>query len=222
MQRIPEPELMNDAHQAQAYAEADFSEPHTAFIDQLQKAHPHLPPSGHALDLGCGPADITLRFAKAFPQWTVDGLDAAEAMLEWGRKAIRTAIEADQITDRIVLQKAYLPRDDAPRSHYDFIFSNSLLHHLADPLDLWRSLQRWGAPTTPVFIMDLMRPESPAIAQALVDQYAQGEPDILRHDFYHSLLAAYTLEEVRTQLEQMDLRHLQVQAISDRHWIVWG
>lgn len=33
MDRAPEPELMDDAAQAMAYAEADFSEPHGRFIE---------------------------------------------------------------------------------------------------------------------------------------------------------------------------------------------
>lgn len=218
MKRVPEPELMDQESQAQAYAEADFSSPHTAFIHHLKQTHPSLPPFGHALDLGCGPADITIRFGKAFPQWKVDGLDAAAMMLKFGQKAI----QAEGLTAQITLQQAYLPQDQAPRSQYDFIFSNSLLHHLANPLDLWRSLKRWGHEKTPVFIMDLMRPEREAIAQAFVRQYAQGEPEILRHDFYHSLLAAYTLDEVKAQLAQECLCHLSIEAVSDRHWIVWG
>ncbi len=32
MKRIPEPELMDGAEQASAYAEADFSEPHDHFM----------------------------------------------------------------------------------------------------------------------------------------------------------------------------------------------
>ncbi len=32
MDRIPEPELMDEVEQARAYAAADFSEPHQAFV----------------------------------------------------------------------------------------------------------------------------------------------------------------------------------------------
>ena len=102
------------------------------------------------------------------------------------------------------------------------MFSNSLLHHLTDPAVLWNCIRRWTAPGTPVFVMDLMRPESRDRARALVDQYAAGEPDILRHDFLHSLFAAYEVGEVEAQLRAADLAHLQVRPCSDRHLVVRG
>lgn len=218
MDRTPEPDLMNDRAQALAYANADFSVPHNAFIEHLSASFPHLPITGYALDLGCGPGDITIRFVKAFPQWRVDGIDGAASMLKIGQKAI----ESRGLQTQIGFHQVYVPRDKAPQAAYDFIFSNSLLHHLADPLDLWRSLQSLSKSHTPIFIMDLMRPESQAIASSLVQQYAADEPDVLQTDFYNSLLAAYTLDEVRQQLQQTGLPHLQLQIISDRHWVAWG
>lgn len=106
MQRIPEPELMNEAEQAHAYAQADFTEPHDRCIELLKNALSNLPPIGAALDLGCGPADITLRLARAFPSWTIDGLDGSPAMLNYGYEAVQQA----DLTGRITLREAYLPQ----------------------------------------------------------------------------------------------------------------
>lgn len=187
---------------------------------------PSLPVAGQALDLGCGPGDITLRFARAFPQWSIDGIDGATAMLQYGH----TAVEAAGLQERVRLWEAYLPVN-APKQGgkglplqpgYDCILSNSLLHHLKDPMVLWQSIQQWSLPRTSIFVMDLMRPESLTVAQQLVDCYVEGEPEVLRHDFYHSLLAAYTVTEIEQQLVQAGLSHLQVKAVSDRHFIVWG
>jgi hypothetical protein len=68
--------------------------------------------------------------------------------------------------------------------------------------------------------MDLMRPGSSSEAAALVDEYSRGEPEVLRRDFHNSLLAAYRPEEIRQQLIDAKLAHLQVQVVSDRHWLV--
>lgn len=218
MERIPEPDLMNEAAQALAYAEADFSEPHTYCIDLLKTSLPDLPKSGAALDLGCGTADISIRFARAFPGWTVDGLDGAAAMLAHGH----AAVQRSGLSDRIHLIEAYLPHGSAPRDRYDLIFSNSLLHHLADPNILWESIHRWAKPEAWIFIMDLMRPDSVDQAAQFVQQYAANEPDILQRDFYNSLLAAYRIEEVQSQLQQAQLGHLSLKAVSDRHYVLWG
>jgi ubiquinone/menaquinone biosynthesis C-methylase UbiE len=217
MQRIPEPELMDDEAQARAYAEADFEAPHSYFIELFQQAFPGRNINGSVLDLGCGPADISLRFAKAYPECELHGVDGAAAMLAFGEQAIRQA----ELQDRIRLLQGYLPGVGLPLPQYDTVISNSLLHHLADPMTLWQTVQEYAAPSAPVFIMDLMRPASTLQAQALVDEYAAEEPEVLQHDFYHSLLAAYTPQEVQQQLSVLALP-LTVKVVSDRHLIVSG
>jgi ubiquinone/menaquinone biosynthesis C-methylase UbiE len=213
---------MTDDQQARAYAEANFEEPHNQFIQCLQRALPHLPSTGIALDLGCGPADIALRFAHSFPHWSVESWDASEAMLSYGYQAVEQA----GLQDRVKLKNVYLPVQDPQitreTKRYPLIFSNSLLHHLADPMVLWAEIQRWAEAEAAVFIMDLLRPDTREQAAQLVEQYAQNEPEILRRDFFNSLLAAYRLDEVTAQLHQAGLSQLQVKVVSDRHFIVWG
>lgn len=187
-------------------------------IERLLAAHPSLPATGVALDLGCGPGDIAIRFARRCPGWSVDGVDGAEAMLAFGRDAVARA----GVADRVRLHRAYLPDEAPPRAHYDFVFSNSLLHHLADAATLWTSVARHAAPGAPIFVMDLMRPDTRATAARFVDDYAAGEPDVLRHDFFHSLLAAYRTDEVVEQVRAAGLDGLRVDAVSDRHLVVSG
>ncbi|PZD74777.1 Trans-aconitate 2-methyltransferase [Acaryochloris thomasi RCC1774] len=203
--------------QARAYAEADFEEPHRYCLELLQN-HLTLPATGRALDLGCGPGDITLRFARAFPGWRVDGVDGSAAMLHYGHRAVTQA----NLQERVQLLQAYLPDGTVPHDCYPCIFSNSLLHHLINPDVLWQSIHRWAEHGAGIFIMDLMRPEDRATAHNMMETYAAGEPEVLRQDFFHSLLAAYTLTEVQDQLAHARLDQLQVKAVSDRHFIIWG
>jgi SAM-dependent methyltransferase len=218
MNRVAEPELMLDADQALAYASADFEEPHNMFVDLLEQRLEGLPSSGVALDLGCGPGDISFRFLRAFAGWRVDALDGSPAMLDLGRQmAVRAGLEA-----RLCFHEVRLPHGSAPSPSYDLVFSNALLHHLDDPAVLWSSACRFARADTFLFVMDLMRPESRARAQELIDLYAADEPDVLRADFYNSLLAAYRLSEVREQLRAASLGHLELEVVSDRHFIVWG
>ena len=81
MERIPEPDLMDDAEQAEAYAEADFSEPHEAFVRHFKTCFPDFL-SGELLDLGCGTADVIIRLARVFPGVNITGIDGAQAMLD--------------------------------------------------------------------------------------------------------------------------------------------
>ncbi len=221
MERIPEPELMDEEEQACAYAAADFSEPHGRFIELFRESFPGLDPHGHVLDLGCGPGDIAMRFARAFPGCRVQGIDGAVAMLRCGL-AILAGDDAADVRGRVELIQARLPVESLPRPGYDIVISNSLLHHLSEPSILWKTVEAAAAPGAPVFIMDLMRPAAEAEARRLVDVYMPVEPEILKRDFFNSLLAAFTVDEVRAQLVESGLEYLKAGPVSDRHLAVWG
>lgn len=218
MERRPEPELMTDPAQARAYAEADFSEPHDHFIELFRAHFPEQAITGLVLDLGCGPADVSIRFARAYPDCRILGVDGARAMLDEGLRAVAHA----GLADRIRLVEGYLPGAALPEVEFAAVISNSLLHHLGDPMVLWQTMAEIAVPGTPVCVMDLLRPADRAAAERLVAEHAADAPEILRQDFFSSLLAAYRLEEVQAQLSQAGLSHLSAAEISDRHLLVAG
>lgn len=219
MRRTPEPELMDEAEQARAYALADFDEPNARFVDYFAAAFPELT-RGSVLDLGCGPGDIVLRIATRRPQLVVHGLDGSAAMLAF---AVERLHATPALGGRVQFIEGILPGATLPLPAYDAVVSNSLLHHLHDPLVFWRAVREAGAPGAAVMVMDLFRPASAAAASALVAQYAAGEPEVLQRDFLASLHAAFEPGEVREQLAATGLGDfLQVTTVSDRHLLVTG
>jgi ubiquinone/menaquinone biosynthesis C-methylase UbiE len=217
LQRIPEPELMNEPEQTRAYAETDFSAPNDAFVAHFRQRFPDFA-GGAVIDLGCGPADVAMRFARAYPEATILGLDGAQAMLDLGRKAV----EAEGLGQRLTLRKCRLPDMGLPTRAFDAVISNSLLHHLDDPAVLWQTVRQVARRGAALLVMDLMRPASAAEAENLTQRYAADAPPVLQRDFHHSLLAAYRPDEVRQQLDAAGLEQLRVEAMSDRHLLVWG
>ena len=219
MQRIPEPEeLMDEAAQALAYASADFSEANRLFADLLTN-QADAPLSGRLLDLGCGPADIPLELAGRYPDLQIDAADGARAMLDLAQRNIDKDPRSNA---RIRLICTHLPSDELPAAAYQFVVSNSLLHHLARPETLWQTIARCAAPGAQILIMDLARPTSALAVDAIVETYALDEPEVLRRDFRNSLFAAYRVEEVEAQLNAADLDTLDVAMVSDRHLAVSG
>jgi SAM-dependent methyltransferase len=109
-----------------------------------------------------------------------------------------------------------------PGRPYDAVLSNSLLHHLADPLDLWRAVRAAGRPGAAVLVMDLARPADVEGVDRVLAAHAAGAPEVLWNDFRNSLFAAYTVEEVRDQLAAAGIAGLSVEMVSDRHLAVSG
>jgi len=215
MHRQPEPELMDLEHEAQAYAAADFSGVNAAFVDRLLSLAWNFD-AARCVELGSGPADITIRLARQRPAWHVDAVDAAEAMIALARVAIAQA----------GVQNVRLHHVDAKQTKlaagYDLIFCNSLLHHLPDPLPMWHEIRRLARPGTIVLVRDLIRPATYDLAEELVEQYAGRESETLRHEYYRSLLSAFTPAEIRDQLDEAGLSELEIRQASDRHVDVSG
>ncbi|PKN55546.1 MAG: SAM-dependent methyltransferase [Deltaproteobacteria bacterium HGW-Deltaproteobacteria-14] len=215
MDRTPEPELMDAAAQADAYAAADFAtsdaELVAAFLARFGEGL-----AGPVVDLGCGPGNIALRVARARPDLAVVGVDGAEAMLAVARSRAAALRNATFV-------RATLPSAALPAAAFGAVVSNSLLHHLHDPVaSLWRTVLRVARPGAPVYVADLRRPPTPAAARAIVERYAAAEPEALRADFLASLHAAFEPDEIRAQLAAAGLAGWEVAAVGDRHVQVTG
>lgn len=217
MRRQTEAEIMDDPEIALAYARTDFAAVNAAFVERL------LDLTGSAiqldlLDLGCGPGDIPIRIAIARPGWRINALDASAPMLELARAAEAAAGFTGRV--RWVLGNAAQP--PVEDHSCDVLCSNSILHHLHDPAPLWRAAKRLLRAGGLVFMRDLYRPPTAEAAWMLVQQHATEASQTLKQEFYNSLLAAHTPQEIQGQLQAAGLAHLHVKTITDRHVDVWG
>jgi SAM-dependent methyltransferase len=228
MQRRPEPELMDEAPQALAYAEADFSLTDQAFVESiLERLQLRASPVERVVDLGCGPGNISFRLADALPSLPLLAIDGAAAMLA---PALRRRQAAPDRWPLLRFLQACLPLEDGVLSGlplplqppFQLLVSNSLLHHLHQPEVLWDALRQLGAPGSLVVLRDLRRPESPAALETLVARHASTAPPVLQRDYRASLHAAFRPEEVEEQLRCAGLSCLRVQAVEDRYLDVSG
>ena len=217
MQRVPEPELMDEQEQAAAYAAADWSEAHEKISGYFRQRFPEFT-GGRVIDLGCGTADVTIRFARAYPAVTILGVDGSEVMLSFGRRSVRHA----GLDSRITLENRYLPDARIEKRTFDALICNSLLHHFADPGVFWRTAARCVKPGAPVMIIDLVRPPDHQTAVELVKEHAKGALPVLERDFIASLHAAYSLDEIRQQLISAGMPEFQVDQTDVLHLVAWG
>lgn len=206
---------MDLAEEAKAYADADFADVNAAFVERLAElAGPR--ETALALDLGTGPADIPLRLWRRRPGWKIVAADVSRAMLELARAPLTSAGAAVWLVEQD--SKGAPFKDGA----FDVVFSNSILHHISDTGRFWGEVRRVCRPDTLLFLRDLARPDSEEAAWAIVERYSGKESDLLKEEFYRSLLSAYGVEEVRAQLAEAGLGGLRVETVTDRHLDIFG
>ena len=215
MKRILEPEIMDNAAGAVAYAAADFSESNQSYVDHVLMDFPE--PPGNVVDIGCGPGDVAIRLARARADVQITAVDGSQEMLKLAGQAIKRA----GFEHRITLLHTRIPSASLPDRAFDAVLSKDMLHHLPDPAVLWSEARRLARPGGVVCVMDLTRPGSPDEARAIVESVTPDEHPILKEDFYNSLCAAFTIEEVHEQLRAANLS-LDVERVSSRHIRIRG
>lgn len=211
MDRVTEPEVMDSPQEAIEYDAMDFTDVNTDFAERAVELGPL---EGLILDAGTGPARIPIFLCQRRPQWRVIGIDLAQSMLDIGLKNIKDAGLQQQIELELVDAKR-LPYPDA---HFDMVVSNSLIHHLPNPLPFLQELKRVLKPNGAIFLRDLMRPASQEILYSIVDRVVSECNDHQRQLFQDSLYAAFTLDEVKDMMQQASLEGVKVYQSSDRHW----
>jgi ubiquinone/menaquinone biosynthesis C-methylase UbiE len=215
MQRVLEPEIMADPEQSFAYANADFAASNQWYVDQFLANHSQS--LLNVVDLGCGPCDVMVRLAEAYPDTHITAVDGSAAMIELARKAVR----ATRHGGRITTVQGYLPGVALAEKSFDAVLSKDFLHHLPDPMVLWSEARRLGQKGAVVYVMDLIRPVDEQAARNIVETVTPNEHPILKEDFFNSLRAAFTPDEVEAQTMKAGLK-LRVTQVSERHMLVNG
>ena len=93
--RVPEPEVMDDSGEVEAYSSA-AAMAHLSAIDDTFVAHAERllrgrsspPAAGRALDIGSGPGQIVLKLAQRWPGWRFAGVDRSANMVRQALAAL--------------------------------------------------------------------------------------------------------------------------------------
>lgn len=211
LDRILEPEVMDSLDEAFDYNTMDHSIVNRAFVDDLLAVCPN---PGDVLDLGTGTALIPIELCQRESTCRVMAADAAVSMLQLARNNVETAgligrVQVSQIDAK------QLPYSD---DMFDTVMSNSIVHHIPEPLAVLREAVRVTKPGGLLFFRDLLRPKDQSTLTHLVETYAAGANDHQRQMFDDSLHAALTLDEVRELVASLGFSPESVLATSDRHW----
>lgn len=214
-----EPEVMDTVAEAIDYDTMDHSAVNRVFVDDFLQAAAHLGRrrnGSRVLDLGTGTARIPIELCRRSPDWVVTAIDLAGEMLKVAARNVRAA----ELSERIRLERVDAKSLDFADAQFEAAMSNSILHHIPEPLLALREMVRVLQPGGLLFVRDLLRPDSLAELEQLVELYAGDENAHQRQMFHDSLHAALTVAEVRDLLSECDLSPESVRQTSDRHWTI--
>jgi ubiquinone/menaquinone biosynthesis C-methylase UbiE len=213
MNRILEPEVMDTWLESTAYDAMDFVSVNTAFATDAIELDPH---AIKILDVGTGTARIPIIMCQQRPQYLITGVDLAQSMLIIGERNV----EAAGLNQRIRLERVDSKRMPYPDLEFDMLISNSLVHHLPDPLSLFEEIKRLVRPGGAILIRDLIRPENDTIVNDLVAKIGSNY-DVRQQQLFHdSLKAALTIAEVQSLIDRVGLQQVKLSQSSDLHWTI--
>jgi ubiquinone/menaquinone biosynthesis C-methylase UbiE len=204
--RVPEPEVMDDAREVEAYssaaAQSYLEQIDNTFVEhavRLAKQRER----GRALDIGTGPGQITIKLAGRLTLWKFIGIDRSPNMIAKARENLGAA--GNHLAGRVEFRVAdgnHLPFPDAT---FDFVLCNSVLHHLAQPMQFLDEIARVAAPGAAILLRDLRRPGR--LASPLhIRWHGRHYEGAMRELYNASVHAAYTEEELEKMLLSSRLR----------------
>jgi SAM-dependent methyltransferase len=90
---------------------------------------------GNALDIGCGNGALTIKLAHKFPSAQVTGIDFWGERWEYSKSACEANTKTEDVSDRIIFQKASASNLPFADEYFDAAISNLCFHEVADTKD---------------------------------------------------------------------------------------
>jgi ubiquinone/menaquinone biosynthesis C-methylase UbiE len=208
--RVLEPEWMDTPEEAADYDAMDHSGVNQVFVAEFLRGYR----GGRVLDVGTGTAQIPIEACRQHPSIAFDALDAAGHMLTVARRNIEQA----GLSDRISLHQVPAQRLPFGDGTFPAVMSNSIVHHIPEPVAVLAEMVRVTQPGGWLFVRDLLRPADRATLDQLVNLHAAGANSHQRQMFADSLHAALTLDEIRAMVAHLGLNPADVTQTTDRHW----
>jgi ubiquinone/menaquinone biosynthesis C-methylase UbiE len=216
LQRVAEPEVMDDSAEVEAYSSAAAQSYLNAVDDTFVGHATRLVRSrerGRALDIGTGPGQIVLKLARQLTLWKFMGVDRSPNMIAQGAAGLASAGELAGRVQFYVADGNQIPFRDGS---FDLVVCNSVLHHLAEPRKLLAEIARLVKPGGAILLRDLRRPGRLAYPFH-VRRHGRHYQGLMYKLYCDSVRSAYTVEELRRLLDSSPLKGARIFEHGETH-----
>ena len=169
-----------------------------------QAAAAATPHARHALDVGCGAGNYTLKLLERLPDLDVTLIDLSQPMLDRATERISRSTTGQITTIQGDIRDVEL-RD----GKFDIVLASAVLHHLRTDhewRDVFAKLHRTLRPGGSFWVFDLVEGSIPAVQQIMRDQYGEYLTR-LKNEAYRDHVFGYIEKEdtPRPLLFQLDM-----------------
>jgi ubiquinone/menaquinone biosynthesis C-methylase UbiE len=207
--RVPEAEVMDDSPEVEAYASAAgqtfLNKIDDTFVEHVLRLVAGKE-RGRALDIGCGPGQIAIKLARRLKLWKFVGVDRSANMIA---QACSSLAPVAEVAGRVEFHEDNGNHLNFPDESFDLVMCNSVLHHLAEPRNLFAEVARVAKRGAAILLRDLRRPN--LLAYPIHVRWHGRHYSGTMYELYkHSVRSAYTVAEVEAFLASSPLHGARV------------
>jgi ubiquinone/menaquinone biosynthesis C-methylase UbiE len=169
---------------------------------------------GAFLEVGPGPAFISIEIARGLPQANIIGLEISETMVRIGSQNVAEA----GVSHQVALRQGDAARMPFGAGAFDFVVSSGSLHHWSKPAAVFDEIHRVLKPGQPALVYDLRR-DAP---KEKVGEASRGvKSRFMRWGLRHSIAEAYTPETVQGLLSRTRFVKAERIDLDDLGMFIW-
>lgn len=158
---------------------------------------------GKLLEIGPGPAYISIEIAKRLPKVEIIGLEISDTMIEIAKKNAKE----HEVSEKITLKKGDASKMPLEDSEFDFVLTSGSLHHWKKPTQVVDEIYRVLRPGCRALVSDLMKD---APKEKVHDFANKIDSKLMRWGLKHSFKESYTARQIEQMIKSTHFREIEI------------
>lgn len=158
---------------------------------------------GKLLEIGPGPAYVSIEIAKRLPMVEIIGLEISDTMIEIAKKNAKE----HEVSEKITLKKGDASKMPLEDSEFDFVITSGSLHHWKKPTQVVDEIYRVLRPGCRALVSDLMKD---APKEKVHDFANKIDSKLMRWGLKHSFKESYTARQIEQMIKSTHFREIEI------------